>query len=120
MTYGPGMRPCDKGGHDRSEGKDLVGGQTLTLDKCKSLCSKTPACNAIAWRSPDKRCHLKSKSSVCSDTPCPWNHRWGKDSEWSWYWVSCKGIPNFWTHVNLISNVNVIFVIIAREFLSKF
>ena len=88
------MRPCDQNKNRGPEGVDLVGGHTLSLIECKDMCSRHPSCNAIAWRSSDHRCHLKKKESTCTDKPCQWNHRWGKDSEWNWYWISCEGFKS--------------------------
>ena len=83
------MRPCGPIEKHGPEGLDLVGGKTLTLEECKNLCSRTPTCNALAWRATDNKCHLKKKLSACYDKGCQWNHRWGKDNEWNWYWMAC-------------------------------
>ena len=85
------MRPCKKNNKQEREGVDLVGGHTLTLTECKDMCSRNPRCNAIAWRSSNNRCHLKKKQFANNDKPCKWNHRWGKDTEWNWLWISNEG-----------------------------
>ena len=84
-SYGPGKLPCS------GEGTEL-GGEILPLEGCKDFCYNTPSCNAFAWRSSSKNCYIKYQPSNCNDMPCQWNYKWGEDTVWNWYWMTCKGI----------------------------